>query len=109
MRSNDDKEERMPFINVKSKGGMYDDQAYMAGYEMGILDMALVQASHYMVEMIIHSTNEMQADLIAMRHGWQVEVLERDEKYSVLQITKNVEVIGERFLLEKEFEDDGKE
>lgn len=104
-KKNGDKQDRMPFINVTSKGGQFDDRSFMAGYEMGILDMSLVVTGHYMVEMIIHSENELQADLIAMRHDWQMEVLERDEGYSFTRFTKNVPVIGERFLLEKEFDD----
>lgn len=31
----------MPFLPVKSKGGRFDDDAYTAGYEMGVLDARL--------------------------------------------------------------------
>lgn len=60
----------MPFVVVASKGGPYDDGAYTAGYEMGMLDGALAAgpARH---ETMIHSANATQADLIAMRRGYR--------------------------------------
>lgn len=61
----------MPFVTVASKGGPYDDEAYVAGYEMGILDHVLCHlppsATH---RVTIHEANRAQADLIAMRHGF---------------------------------------
>lgn len=96
-------EERIPFVNVKSKGGIYDDVSYAAGYEMGILDVSLLVSKNPVIEIIIHTDNEMQADLIAMRHNWTCEVLEREEGYSYLRFLRNLEIIGERFLIEKEF------
>lgn len=59
----------MPFVVVTSKGGPWDDQAYVAGYEMGLLDARLqlgIVGDGYQ----IHTWNIPQADLIAMRHGY---------------------------------------
>ncbi len=58
----------VPFIPVASRGGPYDDTAYTAGYEMGLIDACLhVGAVH---EAIIRTANTLQADLIAMRRGY---------------------------------------
>ena len=59
----------MPFVVVASKGGPYDDSAYTAGYEMGLLDAALA-AAPARHEATVHAANATQADLIAMRHGY---------------------------------------
>lgn len=61
----------MPFLAVTSKGGPYDDEAYVAGYEMGLLDARLAEARPDLLETTIHTTNVAQADLIAMQHGYQ--------------------------------------
>jgi hypothetical protein len=59
----------MPFLPVQSNGGPHDDAAYVAGYEMGLLDAQLSQ-SHFDQGRAIHGENREQADLIAMRHGY---------------------------------------
>lgn len=64
----------MPFLPVTSKGGPFDDQAYVAGYEMGRIDAILAAAqalgltpdTHYYVT----PDNAEQIDLIAMRYGF---------------------------------------
>lgn len=64
----------MPFLPVQSKGGPYDDAAYVAGYEMGKLDGDLAQAgAHEPLTITVHRDNQEQADLIAMRHGYSTE------------------------------------
>jgi hypothetical protein len=62
----------MPFLPVQSKGGPHDDAAYVAGYEMGLLDAQLGN-SEYDQGRAIHGENREQADLIAMRHGYLAE------------------------------------
>lgn len=73
----------MPFVACQSNGGDYDDNSYVAGYEMGILEGQLYGWMKPSVERsspglptqwrYIHDGNVNQVDLIAMRHGWQVE------------------------------------
>ncbi len=99
-------DETIPFVNLSSKGGIFDDKSFIAGYEMGVLDMSLVITENVVMDLIIHKENEIQADLIAMRHNWLMRVLERDGNYIFCQFTKNLPVIGERFFLEEEFKDD---
>jgi hypothetical protein len=63
----------MPFQPVISNGGPYDDDAYVAGYEMGRLDAMLAAAKFPDEGQPIHGDNREQADLIAMRHGYMGE------------------------------------
>jgi hypothetical protein len=63
----------MPFIVCASKGGPFDDAAYVAGWEMGQLNVDLAGRPDGVVERILHVDNVPQADLVAMRHGFQVE------------------------------------
>jgi hypothetical protein len=64
----------MPFVSVTSKGGPHDDESYTAGWEMGALDAELAHARVVKNERLIHTANEAQADLIAMRYGYRAEI-----------------------------------
>lgn len=67
----------MPFEVCESQGGPWQDEAFVAGYEMGSIDAdpALVGTRGRYV----HSGSVPQADLIAMRHGLTCEVGDTDE------------------------------
>jgi hypothetical protein len=70
----------MPFLPVTSKGGPFDDHAYTAGYEMGLLDAHLNWAFSFGRETrVIRTANREQADLLAMRHGWRAAFYEQDD------------------------------
>lgn len=71
----------MPFVPVKSRGGPYDDNSYVAGYEMGLLDARLPLLGDWVVQcrFTIHKENLEQADLIAMRHGFSVTPVAPDD------------------------------
>lgn len=70
----------MPFLPVASKGGPYDDRAYTAGYEMGLLDAVLLHArGGGTVARVLHAENRAQADLLAMRHGWRASFTEHGD------------------------------
>lgn len=63
----------MPFVVVKSEGGPYDDDAFTAGYECGLIDQALTVAVACNAETLfrtVRTANLPQLDLIAMRHGF---------------------------------------
>lgn len=60
----------MPFVNVTSRGGVFDDGAYTAGYEAGLLDAELRDSLEPVQVRTLRADNREQADLIAMRHGW---------------------------------------
>jgi hypothetical protein len=99
-----DDDNTIPFVNLASRGGIYDDKSFVAGYEMGILDMSLAITENVVIDLIIHKENEKQADLIAMRHSWLMVVLERDGGYIYCQFTKNMTIIGEQFFLDEELD-----
>jgi hypothetical protein len=70
----------MPFVACQSNDGPYDDEAYVAGYEMGLLDQSLATMAQPFTawRQMIHSPNRRQADLIAMRHDFVMTVRETD-------------------------------
>lgn len=79
---NDDEQEFgydlvMPFLPVQSKGGPHDDNAYVAGYEMGLLD-AQLSGSIFDQGRAVHVENREQADLIAMHHGYVAEFTDQE-------------------------------
>jgi hypothetical protein len=68
----------MPFVTCKSRGGPHDDASYVAGYEMGVLnrDLALTRFLGTLPGVKqIHAENVPQADLIAMRNSYSMEVI----------------------------------
>lgn len=64
----------MPFVNVASKGGPYDDAAYCAGWHMGGLDARLETRYLARVSETIRTADAKQADLLAMKHGYTVRL-----------------------------------
>lgn len=60
----------MPFVSVTSKGGPHDDEAYTCGWEMGLLDARLQFERPALLELTIHEENTKQADLVAMKNGY---------------------------------------
>ena len=63
-----------PFVTCKSNGGPHDDESYAAGYEMGSLNMLLGNSQPHTHSQSIHTSNKAQADLIAMNHGYSIEL-----------------------------------
>lgn len=66
----------MPFVVCASRGGPYDDAAFVAGYEMGQLAEHLrVAAAIGVMEYraTLREASKPQVDLIAMQHDWVVE------------------------------------
>lgn len=78
----------MPFVTVTSKGGPHEDQAYVAGWEMGSLDARLEYERPSVLEMPIQLANVAQADLLAMKHGYGYEITEYDDQWSLLKLTR---------------------
>lgn len=70
----------MPFVNVTSRGGQFDDDAFTAGYEMGLLDATLAACAELSRDTVatLRVDNCPQADLIAMRHGYRAEFEQAD-------------------------------
>lgn len=78
----------MPFVTVISRGGPHEDDAYTSGWEMGALDTELTYRRPAVHEQLIHTTNAAQADLIGMKHGYQVDVVRHDDEWSSIRLTR---------------------
>lgn len=70
----------MPFVTVRSVGGIHDDDSYVAGYEMGALDKTMTHAALsgglWSMGAVIRRDNLPQADLIAMNHDYQMTTVD---------------------------------
>lgn len=69
----DEYEMFMPFVTAVSNGGVHDDRAYVAGFEMGRLDAELGMIRQLGLvpgPKVMHAENKPQADLLAMKHGF---------------------------------------
>ncbi len=64
----------MPFLPVASRGGPFEDEAYVAGYQLGRLDAHLEHGQPDELLVMVDDRNREQADLIAMRRGYALEV-----------------------------------
>jgi hypothetical protein len=65
----------MPFVVCRSQGGPYDDDSFVAGYELGRLDAELPVLAALNFDSIsrqVPTPCVEQLDLIAMRHGYRV-------------------------------------
>lgn len=72
----------MPFVTVTSKGGPHDDASYVAGWECGVLDVKLSDLDPLTGECheaTVHTENIPQLDLIAMKHGFRLELAPASE------------------------------
>lgn len=66
----------MPFVTTISHGGPHEDQSYVAGYEMGLLDAGLRDGVGKTFRTTIRTDNLPQADLLGMRYGWMMTKIE---------------------------------
>jgi hypothetical protein len=80
----------MPFVTVTSQGGPHDDDAYSAGWEMGHLDAFLAHTQPTFHGQHILAENAGQADLIAMKHGYQahITVMQDNPDWSWVELDK---------------------
>ena len=61
----------VPFVVCKSNGGPYDDEAYVAGWEMGALAARIAAARAHglgLPGLTLHRGNLPQLDLLAMQN-----------------------------------------
>lgn len=80
----------MPFVNVTSRGGIFDDDAFVAGYEMGLFDAWCQQAKRLSVksaEKLIRTDNYEQADLIAMAQGYSIATVNEADGWSEILVS----------------------
>ncbi len=87
----------MPFVTVQSVGGPHEDDAYVAGYQMGQLWVRLATAAANELEfghLTILAASRTQADLIAMHHGFTAEFgeFEGTSEYVDMSVTRAMPV-----------------
>ncbi len=78
----------MPFVACVSKGGAYDDQAFVAGWECGALDarfQAMVGTA-FMVERWVPPNLIPQLDLIAMKYDLSLQQVSTSEDGEYVQV-----------------------
>lgn len=90
----------MPFVVTKSHGGPWDDESFVAGWELRRLDAVLSQAEGIdftralTIIAQIRTDGVPQAELIAMKYGFTLEAGEVDPGvapgWSILTITREV-------------------
>jgi len=85
----------MPFVVVTSKGGPYQDDAFVAGFQCGTIAASLELAMPLNVDRlfwpIFRTALAPQIDLLAMRFGFHhVEVVSSEEwpEWATLTITR---------------------
>ena len=88
MDFDDDDVTTMPLVLTQKHGGEYDDEAFGAGWHLGILDARLTlsdMAGLIVPPLILRDKWKQQADLIAMSRGMIVKItpLEEQPGYSV--------------------------
>lgn len=67
----------MPFVVCASQGGPFDDGSFVAGYQLGELDMALkiaTQTGANQLSGFFPEATAPQLDLIAMSRGFVCEI-----------------------------------
>lgn len=67
----------MPFVVCRTNGGPYDDQSFVAGYQVAAIDSALVVAAAIGASVIpvaqcVYRPLLPQLDLVGMRHGYRM-------------------------------------
>ena len=67
----------MPFVVCKSQGGPYEDDSFVAGYHLGVLDHRLesLKGSYGSIEQYVLEEYLPQIDLLAMRHGFTMHTI----------------------------------
>ena len=85
----------MPFVSVASKGGPHEDGAYVAGWEMGALDVELRCLRPAVLDRTIRTDNAAQADLVAMKHGYRARTEPTEfEEWTYLRLESTAEAGG---------------
>ncbi len=71
----------MPFVVTRDVGGPYAADAFVAGWEAGVIDMLLpiVRPHGLTVSRYVHPPLVPQLDLVAMRHGYTLTTEPWDE------------------------------
>ena len=69
-----------PFVCTVSNGGQWDDEAFVAGMQLGDLT-ARMRATEPVIEVPVVPGLLAQIDLAAMHHGYALSVVSSDESW----------------------------
>jgi len=80
----------MPFVVVESQGGPYEDTAFVAGYELGLLDAFLERQPASGAQYTLRADSFPQVDLLAMRYGYKAhpEPPDGDDGWQVVTFSR---------------------
>lgn len=78
----------MPFTEVASVDGPYDDLSFVAGFQMGQIDGKLESQKIAATTFLIFSRLTHQVDLIAMRHNYHMDILHDDGTWAQIGVTR---------------------
>lgn len=81
----------MPFLNVVSKGGKYEDESFTAGWQMGEIMASLKERHIAAATYLVFSELVEQVDLIAMKYGYAFDILHNDGTWAQVGVTRNNE------------------
>ena len=70
-----------PFVATTSEGGPFDTMAYLAGYELGMIEAFLAVSKPGHLSYSIDALNAAQVDLMAMRQGYIIESSHPDPEH----------------------------
>lgn len=90
----DDRDEQqydlvMPFLNVVSRGGKYEDEPFTAGWQMGEIMSALRERRIAATSYLVFSDLAEQVDLIAMKYDYTTDILHDDGTWAQIGVTRN--------------------
>ena len=96
----DDRERNMelvlPFKCVRSVGGPYDDEAFVAGFAVGRLDGRLEPRTIVAMIDLFYEALVAQVDLVAMSHGYAADVLHVEDGWAHVGFTRSDPELGEQ-------------
>jgi hypothetical protein len=78
----------MPLVLCRSRGGPYDDEAFVSGWRLGDLAAKLAQPGISTVADSIRPHERVQADLIAMACGFLMTIEYGDEAWLSVTFTR---------------------
>jgi hypothetical protein len=70
----DDGDGVMPLVLCRSRGGPYDDEAFLSGWRLGELDATLARPGINALSQSIRPHERVQANLVAMARGYAMTV-----------------------------------
>ena len=78
----------MPLVLCRSRGGPYDDEAFISGWRLGDLAAKLAQPEVGAIAESIRPHERLQADLIAMACGYMMTIEYGDEEWLSVTFTR---------------------